>query len=425
MQHANTRALVLLLTLLTTPTWAAPPTDLELEFVAGGLLSPVVVTHAGDGSGRVFIVEQLGRIQAYNPNTGALSLFLDISDKVRSGGEKGLLGLAFHPDYEQNGRFFVYYTEDKPGPPPGCPQSDFRCWNSVVERYEVSNDPEVADSTSAIGILRFTQDEDNHNGGAIHFGPDGYLYIASGDGGGGQDPLDQGQSLITLLGKMLRLDVDTPPAGGGGGEICGAVGNYTIPPDNPFVASASSCDEIWAYGLRNPWRFSFDRRTGDLWIGDVGQATTEEIDFAPAGDPGGQNYGWSCMEGHQVVNFNPCDGSPLTAPVWTYLHSQGCSITGGFRYRGSGIAGFDGTYLYADFCSGRIYFLTTPDHGMSWSSSEWMNTSLSITSFGEDEEGEVYVLDRSGGLYRVSSASTMFVDGFESGDVAAWDSAVP
>ena len=375
-----------------------PPADLVLEPVANGFNRPVAVRNAGDGSDRLFVVEQDGRIFVIDGGVVQPVPFLDISDRVDStGNEQGLLGLAFHPQYASNGVFYVDYTHD---PGPGLDQTR-------ISRFEVSaGDPNQADPASEAVLLSIDQDFANHNGGDIHFGPDGYLYIGMGDGGSGGDPNDRAQDLGVLLGKMLRIDVD---AGGPGG--------YGIPPGNPFVGDANAADEIWAYGLRNPWRYSFDRFTGDLFIGDVGQNTWEEIDFQPAVSSGGENYGWSCMEGDEFVGYNLCDGSPLTPPILVYDHGVGCAVTGGFRYRGT-IGGFQGNYVFGDYCSGRIWF-ATPAAGV-WTAQEWADTTYNISSFGEDEDGELYVVDLNGSLYRFTSPSSIFADDFESTDLSQW-----
>jgi len=396
---------------------AQPPADLELSLLTASLIRPVAVAHAGDGSGRLFVVEQAGVIRIWDGATLLASPFLDITTLVDdTGGEQGLLGLAFHPSFASNGTFYVNYIRD---PGPGLDRT-------VIARYTVSaGDPNIADAASAQVILEIEQDFSNHNGGDLHFGPDGYLYIGMGDGGDAEDPNDRGQSLDTLLGKMLRIDVDAAPPPGPN-DLCGLVAAYGIPADNPFAGGSGDCDEIWALGLRNPWRWSFDRATGDLLIGDVGQGAREEIDFAPAASPGGENYGWSCREGELVQNFNPClSGSPLTAPILTYSHGAGdCSVTGGYRYRGHRIAGLGGTYLYADFCTGRTW-LATRGGGGTWSSSLWADLPFNPSAFGEDEAGELYLLDLAGALYRFASPSSIFTDGFESGDLAAWAAAVP
>ncbi len=354
------------------------PANLALELVVDGFSRPVAVGHAGDGSGRLFVVEQSGWILVVDGGTVLAEPFLDISSMVESGGnEQGLLGLAFHPNFTSNGFFYVNYTHDPAGSGPDVTR---------VSRFEVSvDDSNRAEISSESIILEFDQDFSNHNGGDLHFGPDGYLYIATGDGGGSRDPNAHAQNLGSLLGKLLRIDVD-------GGSP------YAIPADNPFVDADGARPEIWAYGLRNPWRFSFDRVNGDLFIGDVGQGEREEIDVQRASSAGGENYGWSCMEGDLVQGFNPCDNEPLTAPILVYNHGLGCSVTGGYRYRGS-ITALGGFYVFGDFCSGRIWIAS--DSGGTWNAEEWANTDISISAFGEDETGELYVLGLGRGeLYR-------------------------
>jgi len=352
--------------------------EISLELVADGFARPVAVRHAGDGSDRLFVVEQDGRIMVVEDGEVRAQPFLDIVSRVESGGnEQGLLGLAFHPSFADNGYFFVNYTHDPAGAGPDVTR---------VSRFQVpAPGSNTADPGSESIVLQFDQDFSNHNGGDLHFGPDGYLYIATGDGGSARDPNERAQDLGSLLGKLLRIDVD-------GGTP------YAVPESNPFVDLHTARPEIWAYGLRNPWRFSFDRATGDLFIGDVGQNEIEEIDFQPAASAGGENYGWSCMEGDDPVDFNPCDGNPLTAPILVYNHRLGCSVTGGYRYRGS-IVSMQGRYVFGDFCSGRIWFATESEG--TWSAEEWAVTGISISSFGEDEAGELYVTDLSRGeLYR-------------------------
>lgn len=339
------------------------------EPVATGLSSPLGLVHAGDGSGRLFIVEQTGRIKIFDGTAVLATPFLDVSALVSCCGERGLLGLAFHPDYRTNGIFFVHYTNT--------------AGNTTLVRYRVSSNPNVADAASAQIILNVTQPFANHNGGQIAFGPDRFLYIGLGDGGDAGDPGNRAQNLGTLLGKILRIDVDngTP---------------YAIPATNPFRSTQAALPEIWAYGLRNPWRFSFDRQTGDLFIADVGQSAREEVNFQPAGSPGGQNYGWRLMEG--TACFNPstgCNNGTLTLPILDYDHSLGCSITGGYRYRGRRFPQYAGRFFYGDFCSGRIW--AAAQSGATWSTTELMDTTLSITSFGEDEGGELYVVHYGSG----------------------------
>ncbi|MFQ5704955.1 MAG: PQQ-dependent sugar dehydrogenase, partial [Gemmatimonadales bacterium] len=281
---------------------------------------------AGDTS-RLFVVERPGAIRIIRNGVVVATPFLDITNLTSLGGERGLLSLAFHPQYVENGQFFVYYTDVTDG-------------GTRVVRYNVSADPDVADPSSAHLIIAVDQPFNNHNGGQIAFGPDGMLYVGLGDGGSAGDPLGSGQDLSSLLGSIIRLDVD-------GGDP------FAIPSDNPHVADPNARDEIWVSGLRNPWRFSFDRRTGDLYIGDVGQDEVEEVDVHSAAAPGGANYGWNTMEGSRCFRSTNCDTTGLTLPVLEYLHNAGggCSITGGYVYRGSRIPALVGRYLYGDFCS--------------------------------------------------------------------------
>jgi glucose/arabinose dehydrogenase len=310
--------------------------------------------------------------------------FLDIADRISAGGERGLLGLAFAPTFAADGRFFVNYT-DRDG---NTVVSEFRAPDPAADR---------ADPDSERVLLRIDQPFANHNGGALATGPDGLLWIATGDGGSGGDPLGNGQDLRTLLGKLLRID--PRPAGGE---------PYGIPADNPFVGRAGGRKEaraeIWAYGLRNPWRFSFDRATGDLWVGDVGQGAIEEVDRWEAAAPAGPNFGWDTMEGSAC--FDPaegCDRAGLVLPVAEYGHDRGCSITGGYVYRGAAVSGLAGTYLYADYCAGTIWGLEAA--AGSPAPTVLLDSGLAVASFGEDEAGELYVIDLAGGrLYRVVEA---------------------
>jgi len=342
---------------------------------ASGFAQPVQVTSAGDGSGTLYLVEQGGRIRAIRNGIPDPSPFLDISGRVLSGGERGLLGLAFAPGYAANGRFYVDYTRTPDGA-------------TVVARFLASGSPRVADPSSEEVLLVVPQPFPNHNGGQIAFGPDGYLYVGMGDGGSGGDPGNNAQNPAALLGKMLRIDVES-----------GAV-PYAVPPSNPFVGSAGFRGEIWALGLRNPWRFSFDRATGDLFLGDVGQSSFEEIDFQPAGSPGGENYGWNVLEGNHCFLGAGCDATGMTPPVAEYDHSLGCSVTGGAVYRGSAHPAFAGIYFYGDYCSGRIFGLVR--EGSAWRSEPLLTAPISISSFGEDDSGDLYVIDYGGGaVYRV------------------------
>jgi uncharacterized repeat protein (TIGR01451 family) len=358
-----------------------PDVDITIdEVIASGFVRPVQVTNAGDGSLRLFAVEQPGSIWIVQDGMVLNTPFLDISGRVQCCGERGLLGLAFHPDYENNGYFYVNYTRSDDGA-------------TVVARYSVSADPNTADPDSGSILLTIAQPYSNHNGGQVLFGPDAYLYVGMGDGGSGGDPLNHGQNRDTLLGAMLRIDVD-------GGTP------YAIPPDNPYVGG-DGADEIWAIGLRNPWRFSFDRETNDLYIGDVGQNLWEEISYQAAGTPGGLNFGWRCREGSHTYNSNPpCDDpaylATLTDPIAEYSHSEGRSVTGGFVYRGILYPALVGRYFFADYVEGKIWSLyktaSSPD---TWSAPELeLDTGLSISGFGEDETGELYVVGYSDGTIR-------------------------
>jgi len=331
-----------------------------------------------DGQDRIFVTEQTGRIRVFpnDPQAAEATVFLDIRDRVsESANEEGFLGLAFDPEYSTNGYFYVYYSASSPR-------------RSVVSRFSVSQgDPKVADPGSETIILEVPQPYGNHNGGQLAFGPDGYLYIGLGDGGSGGDPLGNGQNTATLLGAILRIDV---------GRVSGDR-SYGIPPDNPFVGISGAREEIWAYGLRNPWRFSFDVETGFLWAGDVGQNQWEEIDLVKKG----LNYGWNITEGRHC--FSPgtdCDTAGLEMPVAEYPRAEGCSITGGYVYRGIDMPWLVGTYVYGDFCSGRIWGLRYD--GISIIEQALLvDSDLSITSFGHDLEGTLYVLSRNEGIYRI------------------------
>ncbi|MBI4671415.1 MAG: PQQ-dependent sugar dehydrogenase [Chloroflexi bacterium] len=375
-----------------TPTRPAP-TDtrvasnngsfsLAAEPLISDLTRPVFVTHAGDGTGRLFVVEQPGRIWIAENGRLRAEPFLDIRDKITTrGNEQGLLGLAFHPDYKNNGLFFVNYSRAQDG-------------DNVIARYRVSDDPNTADANSE--QILFTVDglEPNHNGGMLAFGPDGYLYVGTGDGGGAGDrhgSIGNGQNLNTLLGKILRLDVNAD--------------TYQIPPTNPFVNQANARPEIWAYGLRNPWRFSFDRATGDLYIADVGQNSKEEVDFQPASSKGGENYGWRILEGDECYDENQnCARNDLIAPIVFYSHDLGCSITGGYVYRGQKYPWLVGTYIFADYCSG-IVWATTRNANGQWQTNRVGKFDDDISSFGEDEVGELYVVGHGNGvIYKLTAA---------------------
>ncbi|MBW2427329.1 MAG: PQQ-dependent sugar dehydrogenase [Deltaproteobacteria bacterium] len=378
--------LILLFVLISSPA-AQEGNKIRLEAVISGLANPVAITHAGDGSGRLFITEQGGRILIYDGSGVLPAPFLDVSALLSTGGERGLLSVAFHPNYAINGHFYVNYTNTG--------------GHTVIARYTVSNDPNLADPASALSVLTIVQPYSNHNGGQLQFGPDGYLYIGMGDGGDAGDPDNYAQNPDSLLGKMLRIAVD--------GDV-----PYSVPPDNPFVSDERVRDEIWALGLRNPWRFSFDRSTGDLFIGDVGQYNWEEIDYQPASSTGGENYGWRLMEGNNC--FNPstnCNDGSLTLPVLEYGHDLGCSVTGGYRYRGKGNPLLSGLYIYGDFCSGRIWGAKPGGNG-NWSAEELLDTNLNISTFGEDQNGELYVAHRAatgGTVYRIVQTAPKLIPG--------------
>ncbi|TAN39743.1 MAG: hypothetical protein EPN25_10340 [Nitrospirae bacterium] len=350
--------------------------DISLIKAGGGLAQPVHITHAGDKSGRLFAVEQDGRIRIIRAGRLLAAPFLDISGRVLSGGEQGLLSVAFPPGFASTGRFYVNYTRRPDGA-------------TVIARYRVTLDPDIADPSSEEVVLVINQPFANHNGGQMAFGPEGFLYIGMGDGGSGGDPLNNAQNHASLLGKMLRIDVES-----------GAV-PYGIPPTNPFVQSPGYRPEIWALGLRNPWRFSFDRQTGDLYIGDVGQNLFEEVDFQPASSTGGENYGWNVMEASQCYQSASCSPAGLTLPVAQYDHASGdCSVTGGMIYRGQKYPRLRGVYLYGDYCSGRIRGLLAD--GGSFQNTTLLDSTLSITTFGDDESGGLYLADQiSGSIYRI------------------------
>jgi len=382
----RTRTLAVVVMLLSAAACsddpASPPGPPEgtLEVVVSGLILPVHLA-APEGDDRLFVIERRGTIVIVEADTVHATPFLDISSLTASGGERGLLGLAFHPAYASNGNFYVNYT-DASG-------------NTRIVRYTVSGDPNVADPASAQTVLGVDQPYANHNGGQVAFGPDGMLYVGMGDGGSAGDPLEHGQNRATLLGAMLRLDVD-------------AGSPYSIPADNPFVGVPGTAPEIWAFGLRNPWRFSFDRARGDLYIADVGQNAIEEISFQPAASTGGENYGWRVMEGSSCYSPSTgCDQTGLDLPVYEYDHDEGCSVTGGFVYRGAANPTLSGRYFFADFCDGWIRSfrmdggraVDVVDH------TEAFGQVPSVTSFGEDGHGELYVLSGTGIVYRVVEPS--------------------
>ncbi len=386
--HDRIRLVVLLhLLLLSVPACgqngleqADGPLQLEDAFPNLSFTRPVDFQIPNDGSNRIFIVEQAGVIRVFenDPAAGEAGVFLDIRNRVDDGGnEEGLLGLAFHPNYESNGTFFVDYTASGPN-------------RTVIARYQVDPaDPNRALPGSEEVILEVAQPYSNHNAGQIVFGPDEYLYVTLGDGGSGGDPQENAEDPTTLLGSILRIDVDQGDP-------------YAIPPDNPFVGNDQDFrEEIYAYGLRNPWRISFDPETSRLWAGDVGQNAYEEIDVIEAGE----NYGWDVMEGtHCYEPSSGCDQSGLVLPVWEYSHSLGQSVTGGFVYRGDDVPHLAGRYVYGDFTSGRIWALTYD--GEEADNEELLDTNLNISSFGTDQERELYALAFNGNIYRFTTSSS-------------------
>ncbi|HVO88562.1 MAG TPA: PQQ-dependent sugar dehydrogenase, partial [Casimicrobiaceae bacterium] len=358
----------------------APAAAITSSVVVGGLSAPVDIAHANDASGRLFVVEQGGRIRVIPLGSASIAgTFLDISSKVLAGGERGLLGLAFHPHFRDNGRFFVDYTRAGDGA-------------TVIAEYQAgASGLQQGDPGSERILLVIPQPFENHNGGALRFGPDGFLYIGMGDGGSGNDPGNRAQDRNELLGKILRIDVDHGSP-------------YAIPAGNPF-ASGGGRAEIWALGLRNPWRFSFDRATGDFYIGDVGQDHYEEVDYFPVGTGAGANLGWRVMEGFHCTGLGggpPCNDPSLTLPVFEYPHASGvCSITGGIVYRGTQVRGLVARYLYGDYCNGAVSSLGRNASG-AWVARGVLSlgANANVTTFGEDDDGEAYFADYSSGTIR-------------------------
>ena len=354
---------------------------IALQQFATGFNDPVEITHAGDA--RLFVVQQSGQIRILNADgTINPTNFLNVSSLISTGSERGLLGLAFHPQYTTNGYFYIKYTNT--------------AGNTVVARYTRSaGNPNVADASSAQIVLTVNQPFSNHNGGCLRFGPDGYLYIAMGDGGNGGDPNNNGQNINSLLGKILRIDVNTGSP-------------YSNPSSNAFIG-VDGADEIYATGLRNPWKFSFDRQTGDLWIADVGQGQIEEINKVAAGTAAGLNFGWRCYEGSQVYNTTGCTGvGTYTMPVAQYNHSSGaCSITGGYVYRGNTYPNLQGKYLFADYCNNRIGYVSNTGGNITFTNS----FSGNFTTFGEDINGELYIAGvNSGIVYKITDSSAGIAD---------------
>lgn len=363
------------------------PPVLSLEEMAGGFTQPVGIAHTGrPDDTRLFIIEKLGTIKILHPDGSVNPTpFLDLEGDLSTEGERGLLGMAFHPEFAQNSRFFIYYTR---------PDGDIR-----ISEFALSTHPDEADPASELIMLEIEHSaEANHNGGDIHFGPDGYLYFATGDRGGGGDNENSSQKRDNLLGSMIRIDVDN----GGLPPDCGRVGNYTIPADNPFVTTAGACNEIWAHGLRNPWRFSFDPLTGDLFIGDVGESMREEINFQPANSAGGENYGWRCYEGDIIFDATLCDLSDdFVPPIFAYPRSEGLSVTGGRVYRGHHFPDMIGNYFFMDYGTGQTWSIR-PDGGAGWQVDLIADFSVSVVGFGVDHFGDLVVADLAGNtIYRL------------------------
>ena len=351
--------------------------DIGLELVADGFDRPVLYLESPDESGRMFVVEQSGTVRIIADGTLLAEPFLDISGQISSDNEQGLLSIAFHPEFAENQTLFIDYT-DVDG-------------NSRIERWAVDpGDINRADPASAETILQVEQPAPNHNGGLLLFGPDGYLYIGLGDGGSQGDPDGNGQNNGTLLGSILRIDIDTTSD----------EQPYGIPSDNPFADGEGGRPEIWAFGFRNPWRFSFDRETGDLFIGDVGQGDYEEVSLFPTGSDE-RNFGWNIMEGNSCYQSDDCDQNGLVPPIFAYSHNEsGCSVVGGYAYRGSAIESLVGVYLTADYCTGQLWGIGMDADG-NWVASEPIETGLNVSSFGEDNEGNLFVVDLNGSLFQV------------------------
>jgi glucose/arabinose dehydrogenase len=353
----------------------------QLEFTQVSNHRTVVdIANAGDGTGRLFLVRQPGTIHINLAGDDLETPFLNISGRVMDlGEEQGLLSVAFPPNYEVSGYFYAWYTGLGGG--------------MVLSRFRVTEDPNVADPDSEQILLIVPQPFDNHNGGRLQFGPDGMLYLGLGDGGGAFDPQNNGQDGSTLLGKLIRIDVDP------------VHGTYAIPPDNPFVGDGAVLDEIWALGLRNPWRISFDQQTGDLFIADVGQNRLEEVNFQPSTSAGGENYGWDTMEGSQCTGGGACDQAGLTLPVAEYDHDLGCSITGGEVYRGGVYPGMQGLYFFGDFCTGRVWGLSRD--GDTWTTTLLADTAHNILTFGLGEDGSVYMASQASGILLLSDGEPL------------------
>lgn len=372
------------------PAFFAAVPNIKLKLIADGLKQPVHITHARDEPDRLYVVEQAGQVRIIEKGKLLVKPFLDIRDRVNSGGEKGLLSIALHPDYKNNGFIYVNYTMEKQG------------LQTIVSRFGKSKDGQVKLKSEKI-ILKIKQPYSNHNGGQLAFGPDGYLYIGMGDGGSANDPLSHGQNTRTLLGTLLRIDINSK----------GKNKNYVIPDDNPFLKAKNFLPEIWAYGLRNPWRFSFDKATKDLYLADVGQDAVEEINIIKKGG----NYGWNIMEGDFCFSEEDarCKNGKLKSPVHVYYHPEGFSVTGGFVYRGDSIPGLCGVYLFADYVTEKIWgirvkggksvkqkVLISKGNLVRHTLSRVKPIGLNISSFGEDESGELYIADHGHGrIYKI------------------------
>lgn len=358
----------------STPPRTTIPT-LSLTQVATGLTNPVGLESARDGSGRLFVPEQAGTIRILQNGTVNAAPFLSIGTLVESGGERGLLGLAFHPNFTANRKFYVNYTRRNAGQ-----------LQTVIAEYLVSAaNPNQADTATERILLTLDQPFQNHNGGQLAFGPDGFLYIGLGDGGGSGDPQGNAQNPQRLLGKILRIDISATSPGK----------QYGIPASNPFANGASGAPEVYAYGLRNPWRFSFDAATSRLFVADVGEGAFEEIDIVESG----KNYGWPIMEGMHCFDAQTCNQAGLTAPIVEYGHGEGESVTGGFVYRGSAISGLVGVYVVADFINGRIW--TVAQDGATWTRTLAISSGRNISSFGQDQNGDLYVVDYGGTILKL------------------------
>lgn len=372
-------------------TYNSQAAELTTVKVAGGFSQPLFLTSPVGDQTRLFVVEQGGTIRIIKSGTVLGAPFLDVRTKVSSDGERGLLGLAFHPSYASNGYFYINYTNTS--------------GNTVIARYKVSANPDIADASSETIMMTVTQPFSNHNGGMLAFSPnDDHLYIGLGDGGSGNDPGNRAQDGETELGKMLRINV-------GNGT------SFTAPADNPFNSNPDVLDTIWSLGFRNPWRYSFDRLNGDLYIGDVGQGSREEISVQPGSSTGGENYGWRCMEGKECTGLSgcTCNAPGLTIPIHDYGHAGGnCSVTGGYVYRGTAIPDLDGTYFFADFCTGKIWSFVRSGNTANQFTDRTAElrpirgeTINNVSSFGEDDKGEIYIIDRDGEIFKIVDKSTV------------------